>query len=160
MCEQRRLGRAHFAGEPFDVREHDLLVLHRDVAELLLVLVVLGDRIDEGAAVEAVLAEPCFQGREDARQLGLCIAAARLDGADEPFAPLLAFAFQHGVHEIGFRAEQFVERGLRGAGFIDDGVDAGGVDAVLAEQTRRRAEQTSARGLIVGGSERLFLLRS
>ena len=81
------------------------------------------------------------------------IAAAGFDGADEPFTPLFAFALQHGMHEVGLRAEQLVERGLRGAGFVDDGVDAGGVDAVLAEQPRRRTQQTSARGFIVGGNE-------
>src|SRR5207237_4312399 len=122
---------------------------HRDVAELLLILVVLGDSIDEGATVEALLAEPAFERREDPRQLLLGIAAAGLDGADEPFAPLLAFALEHRMHEIGFRSEQFVERGLGGTGFVDDRIDSGGVDAVLAEQIRRAAEQAPARGLII-----------
>jgi hypothetical protein len=57
------------------------------------------------------------------------------------------------MHEIGFRAEQFVERGLGRARLVDDGVDAGGVDAVLAEQMRRRVEQPSARGLIIAGGQ-------
>src|ERR1700756_2095359 len=99
------------------MREHDLLVLHRDRPKLLLVLVVLADRIDEGTAVEALLAEPALQRWKDARQFCLRIAAAGFDRADEPLAPLLAFALQHCVHETGLRAEQLVERGLRGAGF-------------------------------------------
>ena len=147
-----RLGRAHFAGELFDMRQHHLLVPHRDGAELLLVLVVFADRVDEGAAVKSLLAEPAFQRRKDSREFCLRVAAALFHRADEPFAPLLAFALQHGMHEIGFRAEQFVERGFCSAGFVDDGVDAGGVDAVLAKQMRRCAEQAPARQLVVAGN--------
>ena len=44
-----------------------------------------------------------------------------------------------------------------GAGFIDDGVDAGGVDAVLAKQMRRRAEQAVARGFLVARGNMLLL---
>ncbi len=57
------------------------------------------------------------------------------------------------MHQIGFRAEQLVQRGLRGAGFVDDGVDAGRVYSVLAEQPRRGGEQTAARGLVIAASE-------
>ena len=149
MGQHLRLRRAHFAGELFDVRKNDLLVPQRDVAKLLLILVVFGDGIDERAAVETFLAEPALQRGKDPRQFRLRIAAARLDGRDEPLTPLLAFALKHRVHEIGFRAEQFVERGLRRAGLVDDGVDAGGVDAVLAEQVRRRVEQAPARGFFI-----------
>ena len=105
MSKQCRLGRAHLGREALDMGEHDLLVAQRDVAELLLVLVVFGDRIDEGAAVEAIPAESGLEGGEDAHQLRLGVAAAGFDGADEPFAPLLAFALQHGRNEVGLRAE-------------------------------------------------------
>ena len=152
MGQHFRLGRAHLSGELFDMRQHHLLVAQRDAAELLRVLVVLGDRVDEGAAVEAFLAEPALQRRKNPLQLRLRVAAAIFHRADEPFAPRLAFALQHGMHEVGLRSEQFVERGLGGAGLVDDGVDAGGVDAVLAEQMRRRAEQATARGLLVACS--------
>ena len=118
---------------------------------------MLGDRIDEGAAVEALLGEPALQRRKDPRQFRLRVAAAVFHRADEPFPPRLAFAFQHGVDEVGLRSEQFVERGLGGAGLVDDGIDPGGVDAVLAEQMRRRAEQASARGFFVACGELLFL---
>jgi hypothetical protein len=37
---------------------------------------VLGDRVDEGAAVEAFLAKPALQRGKDPRELGLRIAAA------------------------------------------------------------------------------------
>jgi len=76
MGEDFRLSRAHFAGEFFNVGENDLLVPQRDVAELLLVLVVLGHRIDERAAVKTFLAEPLLQRGKDPRQFGLWIAAA------------------------------------------------------------------------------------
>ncbi len=105
MRQHCRLGRTHFAGELFDVPKHHLLVPHRDVAELLLVLIVFADRIDEGAAVKSILAEPAFQRRKDSREFGLRVAAALFHRADEPFPPLLAFTLQHGMHEIGFRAE-------------------------------------------------------
>jgi hypothetical protein len=152
MGQHFRLRRAHLTGQPLDMRQHHFLVPHRDRPELLLVLVVLGDGIDEGTAVEAFLAEPALQRGKDARQFCLRTAAAGFDRVDEPFAPLLALGLQHGMHQVGFRSEQLVERGLGGAGLVDDGVDAGGVDAVLAEQPRRGSEQASARGLVVAGS--------
>ena len=58
MREHVGLGRAHLGGEPFDMRKHDLLMLQGDGAELLLILVVLADRVDEGAAVKALFALP------------------------------------------------------------------------------------------------------
>ena len=64
MREHLRLGRAHFSGELFDMRQHDFLVAQRDVAELLGVLVVLGDCIDEGTAVEALFGEPVASAPE------------------------------------------------------------------------------------------------
>src|SRR5579872_274144 len=110
---------------------------------------MLADGIDEGAAVEALLAEPALQRREDPRQLGLRIAAAGLHCADEPFAPLLALVLEHRMHEVGLGAEQLVERRLRSTRLIDDRVDPGGVDAVLAEQMRRCGKQSAARRFIV-----------
>src|SRR5262249_37408882 len=110
-----------------------------------------------GTAVEALIAEPALQRREDPRELRFGVAAALLDRADEPFTPLPAFAFQHRMNEIGLRAEQFVERGFRSTGFLDDGVDAGGVDAVLAERMGRCGEEAAACGLIVAGSDGFFL---
>jgi hypothetical protein len=85
------------------MRQHYLLVAQRDGAELFCVLVVFGDRIDEGTAVETLLAEPALQRRKDPRQLGLRIAAAGLDGADEPFAPRLAFAAKRSVGALSAR---------------------------------------------------------
>jgi hypothetical protein len=149
MRQAFRIGRAHFAGKFLDVRKHDLLVPHRDGAKLFLILVVLADGVDERAAVETFLAEPALQRRKDSRQFHLRPTAAGFDGADEPFAPLLAFALQHRVHQVGLGAEQFVERGLGRTGFVDDGVDAGRVDAVLAEQPCRRVEQAFARGIFI-----------
>ncbi len=163
MGETFRFDRAHLTGELFDVRQHHLLVAQRDGAKLLGILVVLADCVDERAAVEALFAEPALQRRKDPRQFHLRVAAAGFDGRDEPFAPLLAFVLQHRMHQIGLRPEQFVERGLRGAGFIDDGVDAGGVDAVFAEQVRRRVEQPPARGFLIACGKRRrgrFFLRS
>ena len=154
MGEHFRFGRAHFAGKPFDVRQHHLLVSQRDGAELLLILVMLGDCVNERAAVETFLAKPALQCRKDSRQLRLRVAAAGFDRADELFAPLLAFAFQHGMHEVGLRSEQFIERGLGGPGFMDDGVDAGGVDSVLAEQVCGRIEKAAARRLFVAACKR------
>src|SRR6478672_6788457 len=153
MGKYRRLRRAHIAGEFLDVRQNDFLVPDRDGAKLLLILVVFTDGIDEGAAIETFLAEPILQGGKNPREFFLGTAAAGFDRIDEPVAPLLALGLQHHMHQIGFRAEQFVERGLGGAGFIDDGVDAGRVYSVLAEQSRRGGEQTAARGLVIAAGE-------
>src|SRR5579872_5697546 len=53
------------------------------------------------------------------------------------------------VHEVVLRSEQFVERRLRGAGFVDDGVDAGGIDAVFAEEAGCGVQQASARRFVI-----------
>src|SRR3984885_12231419 len=97
MRQHMRLGCAHLAGELLYIAENDLLVPHRNRAELFLILVVFADRVDEGAAVEAFLTEPVFQRRENPREFRLRAAAAGLDGADEPFTPLLAFGLKHDV---------------------------------------------------------------
>src|SRR4029450_754076 len=149
----RGLSRAHVAGELLDVRQNDFLMPHRDGAKLLLILVVFTNGIDEGAAIETLLAEPILQRRENRRQFFLGTAAAGFDGTDEPVAPLLALGLQNHMYQIGFRSKQVVERGLGGAGFVDGGVDAGRVSSVPAEQPRRGGEQPAARGLVIAPSE-------
>src|SRR6266404_133040 len=153
MGKHYRLSRTHVAGELLDIRQDDFLVPHRDGAKLLLILVMFAVGIDEGAAIETFLAKPILQRRKNPREFCLGTASVGFDRIDEPVAPLLALGLQHHVHQIGFRSKQFVERGLRGAGFVDDGVNAGRVYSILAEQVCRGAEQTPARGLVIAASE-------
>src|SRR5947209_20149900 len=61
MCQHLRLGRAHFFCKLLDMCQHDPLVLQRDRAKPLLILVVLADRVDEGTAVESFLPEPALE---------------------------------------------------------------------------------------------------
>ena len=130
------------------------------VAELLLVLVVLADGVDEGAAVEAILAEPVFSAGKMRVSFACASPPPVSMRADEPFAPLLALALQHRLHQVGLRTEQFVQRGLGGAGLVDDGVDAGGVDSVSCRTAASPHSSRRPRADFIAGGSRAVLLRN
>lgn len=136
---------ARLDAQAADERQHLPLVAECQLAQPVGGLVVLGDGVDKRAAVEPLLPEPLAEEGEDRQQACARVRPGLCRRGDEPVAPDLTLGAENRLDEMLLRAEQLVERGLGGAGFLDDGVDADCVDAALAEQVGRRGDQPAAR---------------
>ena len=107
-----RIAHAGLLGQRTDDGQNLLLMGQGQRADAGVFLVVLGHRVDEGAAIEAFLLEPVLQHVEDADQLVRRRPSELVHSRLKPGPPGFAFPFQHGENKAFLEAELVVQRHL------------------------------------------------
>jgi hypothetical protein len=135
-------------GQAADERADPLELADRGQAHRALGLGDLDHDVDEGAALEVLLAEPVRERVEDCEQALGRGAAAALGLRLQPGArPELLAPLEEGEDQVVLRGEVAVERHLRDAALGDDPVDPDRPGAVPAEQLVGGVQDPLARGL-------------
>src|SRR6056297_904258 len=145
------LRRAQLGTQPFEIGHDAVLVFSGGAVRGMGMVAEFPGGVDESAAVEPhaferAPAEPHAQRVEHRQQPPARVGRGLFHLAHQPVAKLLVTSMQHGENQFVLGPEMFVERHLCDAGFGQDLVDPGGVEAARVKKFQGGIHQIVAAG--------------